>query len=76
MKQDELKKVYKEVFNTPAGKQVFYDLYRIVNQSRIDQDAPNPYSCVYTMGQQALLKRIQNMCDAERTDITNIIERR
>ena len=76
MNQKELKEVYKQVFNTPAGKQIFYDLWRIANQSRISQDAPNPYSCVYTMGQQALLKRIQNMCDTDRTENTNIIERR
>ena len=76
MKQDELKKIYKEVFNTSAGKQVFYDLWRIANQSRIDQDAPNPYGCVYKIAQQSLLKRIENMCDLERTDTTNIIERR
>ena len=76
MKQDELKKVYKEVFNTPAGRKVFYDLQRISNQSRLDQDAPNPYACVYKVAQQALLKRIENMCDTERTETTNIIERR
>tara|TARA_R100001443_G_scaffold3740_2_gene11581 strand:- start:1464 stop:1694 length:231 start_codon:yes stop_codon:yes gene_type:complete len=76
MKQEELKKVYKEVFTTPAGKKVFYDLHRIANQSRLDQDAPNPYACVYKVAQQALLKRIENMCDTERTETTNIIERR
>lgn len=76
MKQDELKKVYKEVFNTPAGRKVFFDLQRISNQSRLDQDAPNPYACVYKVAQQALLKRIENMCDTERTETTNIIERR
>ena len=76
MKQDELKKVYKEVFNTPAGRKEFYDLQRISNQSRLDQDAPNPYACVYKVAQQALLKRIENMCDTERTETTNIIERR
>lgn len=76
MKQDEMKKIYKDVFNTPAGRKVFHDLYRIANQSRIDQDAPNPYACVYRIAQQSLLKRIENMCDLERTDQTNIIERR
>jgi hypothetical protein len=76
MKQDELKKVYKEVFNTSAGKQVFYDLYRIANQSRIDQDAPNPYAAIFKIAQQSLLKRIENMCDLDRTETTNIIERR
>jgi hypothetical protein len=76
MKQDKLKQIYKEVFDTPAGKQVFYDLNRIANQSRLDQDAPNPYACVYKVAQQALLKRIENMCDTERTETSNIIERR
>ena len=76
MKKDDIKQIYKEVFNTPAGKQVYHDLHRIANQSRIDQDAPNPYGCVYKIAQQALLKRIENMCDLERTETTNIIERR
>jgi len=76
MKQEELKQVYKEVFNTPAGKKVFYDLHRIANQSKLDQDSPNPYGAVYKVAQQALLKRIENMCDTERTETSNIIERR
>jgi len=76
MKKDEIKQTYKEVFNTAAGRKVFYDLYRIANQSRIDQDAPNPYACVYRIAQQSLIKRIENMCDLERTETSNIIERR
>jgi hypothetical protein len=76
MKKDELKQTYKEVFNTPAGKKIYHDLWRIANQSRIEQDAPNPYSCVYRVAQLALLKRIENMCDVERTEVSNIIERR
>ena len=76
MNQKELKETYKSIFNTPAGKAVFNDLHRISNQSRVDQDAPNPYACVYKIAQQALLKRIENMCDLERTENSNIIERR
>lgn len=76
MKKDEIRQIYKEVFNTPAGKQVYHDLYRIANQSRIDQDNPSPYGAIYKIAQQALLKRIENMCDLERTETTNIIERR
>tara|TARA_X000001382_G_scaffold23319_2_gene14212 strand:+ start:3097 stop:3336 length:240 start_codon:yes stop_codon:yes gene_type:complete len=71
-----LKQVYKTIFDTPAGKEIYFDLHRIANQSRISQDAPNPYSCVYKIAQQALLKRIENMCDMERTETSNIIERR
>lgn len=38
------------------------DLERIINQTRITSDSPNPYSAVYVVAQQQLVRRIRNMC--------------
>lgn len=64
-KPDELRLHYQRVFSTDQGRAVLTDLERIANQSRIDQDNPNPYACVYKQAQQALLKRVYNMLNIE-----------
>ena len=75
MKQTELKAIYKEVFQSTAGKRVREDLVRIANQSRIDQDNPNPYAAIFKIAQQSLLKRIDNMLEETKDPNHNIIER-
>jgi len=58
----QLQQFYRQVFETPAGQAVLADLDRIVNQTRITSDSPNPYSAVYIVAQQHLLRRVKNMC--------------
>lgn len=58
----QLQQFYRQVFESPAGQAVLNDLNRIVNQVRITSDSPNPYSAVYIVAQQHLLRRITNMC--------------
>jgi ferredoxin-NADP reductase len=58
----QLQQFYRQVFESPAGKQVLEDLERIINQTRITSDSPNPYSAVYVVAQQQLVRRIRNMC--------------
>ena len=70
----ELKQVYKSIFETEAGKRIYWDLQRIANQHRIDSDNPNPYACVYKVAQQALLKRIDNMLERERPNSQKLTE--
>ena len=52
---------YRQVFESPAGLSVLEDLERVVNQTRVSSDSPNPYSAVYIIGQQQLIRRIRNM---------------
>tara|TARA_R110002051_G_scaffold314139_2_gene390886 strand:+ start:2080 stop:2310 length:231 start_codon:yes stop_codon:yes gene_type:complete len=52
---------YRQVFESPAGISVLEDLERVVNQTRVSSDSPNPYSAVYIIGQQQLIRRIRNM---------------
>lgn len=65
----QLKIAYRNVFNTPEGRAVLKDMERIANQSRIDQDNPNPYACVYKIAQQSLIKRIENMLEPDQPDV-------
>jgi len=58
----QLQQFYRQVFETPSGQAVLNDLDRTVNQTRITSDSPNPYSAVYIVAQQHLLRRIKNMC--------------
>ena len=58
----ELQQHYRQIFESPAGIVVLEDLERVINTTRVSADAPNPYSCVFTIGQQQLLRRIRNMC--------------
>ena len=53
---------YKRVFETPSGKVVLADLERITNTTRVTADSPNPYSAIYIVAQQQLIKRVRNMC--------------
>ena len=62
MKQKEIQEHYKRVFETPSGQQVLLDLERVTNTTRVTADSPNPYSAIYIVAQQQLLKRIRNMC--------------
>jgi hypothetical protein len=62
MKQKEIQEHYKRVFETPSGQQVLSDLERVTNTTRVTADSPNPYSAIYIVAQQQLLKRIRNMC--------------
>lgn len=62
MNQKELQQHYKRVFDTPSGEQVLSDLERVTNTTRLTADSPNPYSAIYIVAQQQLLKRIRNMC--------------
>jgi hypothetical protein len=62
MKQTELQQHYKRIFETESGRVVLADLERITNTTRITSDSPNPYSAIYVVAQQHLLKRIRNMC--------------
>lgn len=39
------------------------DLDRIINQTRVTSDSPNPYAAVYIIAQQQLIRRIKNMCN-------------
>ena len=57
----QLQQFYRQVFESPAGQAVLADLDRIINQTRITSDSPNPYSAVYIVAQQHLLRRIKNM---------------
>ena len=61
MKQKEIQEHYKRVFETPSGQQVLLDLERVTNTTRVTADSPNPYSAIYLVAQQQLLKRISNM---------------
>ena len=61
MNQKELQEHYKRVFDTVSGKQVLLDLERVTNTTRVTADSPNPYSAIYIVAQQQLLKRIRNM---------------
>lgn len=58
----QLQQFYRQVFESPAGKHVLDDLERIINQTRITSDSPNPYSAVYVVAQQQLIRRMKNMC--------------
>ena len=61
MNQKELQEHYKRVFDTESGKQVLLDLERVTNTTRVTADSPNPYSAIFVVAQQQLLKRIRNM---------------
>ena len=61
MNQKELQEHYKRVFDTASGKQVLLDLERVTNTTRVTADSPNPYSAIFVVAQQQLLKRIRNM---------------
>jgi len=66
----QLQLAYRQVFESPNGVLVLKDLERIINQTRVSADAPNPYSCVLQIGQQQLLRRITNMC-RQRSTVEN-----
>jgi hypothetical protein len=59
------------VFESPSGQAVLADLDRIINQTRITSDSPNPYSAVYIVAQQHLLRRIKNMCSEKSVSNNN-----
>jgi len=59
---NQLQQFYRQVFETPAGQAVLNDLDRIINQTRVTSDSPNPYAAVYIIAQQQLIRRIKNMC--------------
>ena len=59
--QTQLQQFYRQVFESPAGKAVFEDLNRVIHQTRVTSDSPNPYAAVYQVAQQQLLRRIENM---------------
>ena len=61
MNQKELQEHYKRVFDTVSGKEVLLDLERVTNTTRVTADSPNPYSAIFVVAQQQLLKRIRNM---------------
>ena len=67
MNQKELQEHYKRVFDTVSGKEVLLDLERVTNTTRLTADSPNPYSAIFIVAQQQLLKRIRNMTQL-RTD--------
>ena len=50
------------MFDTESGKQVLLDLERVTNTTRVTADSLNPYSAIFVVAQQQLLKRIRNMC--------------
>jgi len=58
----QLQQHYRQVFESPAGEAVIDDLERVTNQTRVSSDSPNPYSAVYIIAQQQLIRRIRNMC--------------
>lgn len=60
---NQLQQFYRQVFETPAGQAVLNDLDRIINQTRVTSDSPNPYAAVYIIAQQQLIRRIKNMCN-------------
>ncbi len=41
---------------------MYEDLNRVIHQTRVTSDSPNPYAAVYQVAQQQLLRRIDNMC--------------
>ena len=61
MNQKELQEHYKRVFDTVSGKEVLLDLERVTNTTLLTADSPNPYSAIFIVAQQQLLKRIRNM---------------
>lgn len=61
----EMKDAYLAVFGTARGQLVIRDLERIINGTRVTADAPNPYSAIYKVAQQALIQRINNMMEKE-----------
>ena len=69
--QSQLQQFYRQVFETPAGKAVVEDLNRIIHQTRVTSDSPNPYAAVYQVAQQQLLRRIENMCRERSVQPTN-----
>ncbi len=66
----QLQQHYRQVFESPAGEAVIDDLERVTNQTRVSSDSPNPYSAVYIIAQQQLIRRIRNMCK-ERSALPN-----
>ena len=69
--QSHLQQFYRQVFDSPAGKAVFEDLNRVIHQTRVTSDSPNPYAAVYQVAQQQLLRRIENMCRERSVQPTN-----
>jgi hypothetical protein len=69
--QTQLQQFYRQVFESPAGKAVFEDLNRVIHQTRVTSDSPNPYAAVYQVAQQQLLRRIENMCRERNVQNTN-----
>ncbi len=69
--QTQLQQFYRQVFESPAGKAVFEDLNRVIHQTRVTSDSPNPYAAVYQVAQQQLLRRIENMCRERSVQSTN-----
>lgn len=61
MNTKELQQHYRRVFDSDSGQVVLADLERISNTTRVTADSPNPYSAIYIVAQQHLLKRIRNM---------------
>ena len=61
---------YRQVIESPAGESVIEDLERVVNQTRVSSDSPNPYAAVFVIGQQQLIRRIRNMMK-ERSPLPN-----
>ena len=57
----QLQQFYRQIFESPAGQAVIEYLEIVVNQTRVSSDSPNPYSAVYIIGQQQLIRRIRNM---------------
>jgi ferredoxin-NADP reductase len=67
----QLQQFYRQVFESPAGKEVMADLDRIINQTRITSDSPNPYTAVYIVAQQHLIRRVKNMCSEKNISNNN-----
>ena len=56
--QTQLQQFYRQVFESPAGKAVFEDLNRVIHQTRVTSDSPNPYAAVYQVAQQQLGREV------------------
>ena len=69
--QTQLQQFYRQVFESPAGKAVFEDLNRVIHQTRVTSDSPNPYAAVYQVARPALVRRIENMCRERSVQPTN-----
>ncbi len=58
---DELKQVYRAVFDTGAGERVLEDLRWLADRTKVDRNNPNPQAALYRAAQHDLINFIERM---------------